>query len=75
MNFSYMHNRYTWQDKYEAAILETNDGQLKARMAEAQTAINARIREIQSDHGGTQEERQALIDAIYGLRTLRDNVS
>lgn len=75
MSSLYMTNRYGWQEKYEAAILETDRGQLMARMVAAQKAVNIRLREIQADHGGTPQERQALMDAIFGLRTLRDDVA
>jgi hypothetical protein len=70
-----MTNRYSWQEKYEAAVLETDCEQLMARIIAAQNAINSRIREIQADHGGTPEERQSLMAAMEGLRVLRDGVS
>jgi hypothetical protein len=65
-----MANRYSWQEKYEAAILETDRDQMMARRIAAQKAIDARLREIQADHGGTIEERQSLMDAMLGLRAL-----
>jgi hypothetical protein len=75
MNFHHMTDRYNWQDKYEAAILETNPEQLMARMIAAQNAINTRLRELRADDNGTPEERRALMNAIFELRTLRDKVS
>ena len=75
MNFLNMTNQYDWQEQYEAAILETDRSQLLARIVVAQAAINTRLREIQANHGGTPEERQALEDAATGLQTLRKEVS
>ena len=71
VSFSNMGNRYSWQDQYQAAILETDRTQLMSRIIDAQAAINARIRELRTDHGGTLEETQALMDAASGLQTLR----
>jgi IS5 family transposase len=70
-----MTNQYSWQEKYEAAVLETDRKQLMARIITAQNAIDSRLREIQADHGGTPEERQSLAIAMEGLRMLRDGVS
>ena len=75
MNFLSMTNQYSWQDAYEAAILETDREHLMPRILEAQNAINARLREIQLNHGGTPQERQALLDAITGLQSLRKEIS
>jgi len=35
-----------------------------------ETAIDARLHQLQMDHAGTPEERQALSDALGGLRVL-----
>jgi hypothetical protein len=75
MSLLYMTNQYSWQDKYEEAILETDREKLLSRIIAAQHAVNDRLREIQADHGATPEERQALMDAMHGLRTLRNEVS
>jgi len=62
---------YPWQEAYEAAILETDDAKLLTRLPAVKTAIDARLQELQTDHGGTSEERQAISDALVGLNALR----
>jgi len=62
---------YPWQELYEAAILETDDAKLLRRLPEAKASIDARLQELQTDHGGTSEERQAISDAFVGLNVLR----
>ena len=60
-----------WQELYEAAILETDLGKMQPRVYAAKAAIDARLHELQLDHGGTPEERQAISDALAGLNVLR----
>jgi hypothetical protein len=60
-----------WQDLYEAPILETDDAKLLECLSVAKAAIDARLHELQIDHGGTSEERQAISDALAGLNVLR----
>jgi hypothetical protein len=62
---------YVWDDSYKAAILETDDKKLGERIHVAKGAIDMRLQELQSDHGGTPEERQAITDALGGLQVLR----
>jgi hypothetical protein len=62
---------YVWEGLYEAAILETDDGKLRQRIQAAKGAIDLRLHEMQLDHGGTPEERQAITDALSGLNVLR----
>jgi hypothetical protein len=71
VSFSSMTNRYSWQDQYQAALMETDREKLISRIISAQAAINGRIREMQATHDGTLEEKQALVDAVSGLQTLR----
>src|SRR5215510_3600425 len=61
-----MKTDYPWQELYEAAILETK---LLTRLPE-KAAIDARLQEMVTDHGGTFEERQAISDALVGLNVL-----
>jgi hypothetical protein len=63
--------KYPWTDSYQTAILETNDEQLPTRLLAAKAAIDRRLHELQSDHGGTPDERQAITDALNGLNLLR----
>jgi hypothetical protein len=37
----------------------------------AKAAIDNRLHELQLDHGGTPEERQAITDSLGGLNVLR----
>ena len=62
---------YVWQASYQAAILETDDNKLPNSLQAAKAAIDDRLHELQFDHGGTPEERQAITDALGGLNGLR----
>jgi hypothetical protein len=59
-----------WQERYKAAVLETDEKKLHKRI-QAKAAIDARLHELRSDHGGTPDERQAINDALAGLNVLR----
>jgi hypothetical protein len=64
----------TWHDLYHAALFETDRSKVPDRIAKAEQAILARIRELfmaTSDH---IEEDQVLDDALYALRALRNCV-
>jgi len=63
-----------WQELYKAAVLETDDKNLPNRIRAAKAAIDARLHELQLDHGGTPEERQAITDALHGLTVLRSEL-
>jgi len=62
---------YPWQESYKAAIVETNVMKLRERIQSAKAAIDTRLHDLQLDHGGTPEERQAITDALNGLNFLR----
>jgi hypothetical protein len=62
---------YVWEESYKAAILETDDTKLSNRLHAAKGAIDTRLHEMQTDHGGPPEERQAITDALGGLNVLR----
>ena len=66
-----MSRRYQWEEYYEAAILETDRFRLPAVIKTAQTAINSRIEELEKDHQGTPEERDAIASALAGIRILQ----
>ena len=59
-----------WEQLYEVAIVETNLAKMQQHTQAAKAAIDARLHELQMDHGGTREEQQALSDALTGLRVL-----
>ena len=64
-------NDYPWQDLYEAAVVETDDEKLTKCLQQAKFAIDARVHELQTDHGGTPGEWHAISDALSGLNVLR----
>jgi hypothetical protein len=66
-----MRSEYVWEGVYKAALVETDDGKLPNRIQAAKVAIDNRLYELQMDHGDIPEERQALSDALVGLRSLR----
>jgi hypothetical protein len=62
---------YVWDESYKAAVLETDNNKLPDRIRAAKSAIDTRLQEMQTDHGGTPEERNAISDALAGLNVLR----
>ncbi len=66
---------YDWQQHYEAAILETDRSRLPTLIRAAETAIHTRVKELETDHAGSAEERQAIEDALAGLRVLQKESS
>ena len=65
---------YSWQESYQAALLETDWAKMQERVQTAESEIHQRRLVLAQDHGGTDEERAALVNAI-GLRVLRINVA
>jgi hypothetical protein len=63
--------RYSWQDSYHAALLETDWTKMVELVQMAEAEIHKRRLELPKDHNGTQEEREAVINALNGLRVLR----
>ena len=64
----------SWHVLYQAALFETDRQMIPGKIAEAETAILNRIKElfqVQTDH---LEEDQILDDALYALRALRNCV-
>jgi hypothetical protein len=61
---------YSWQESYQAALLET-DGMMQERIQTAESEIHKRRLVLSQDHSGTPEEREALVNAMSGLRVLR----
>jgi hypothetical protein len=67
-------SRLDWHTLYHAALFETNRDKIPERIALAEKAILARVRElfvVETDH---IEEDQVLDDALYALRALRNCV-
>jgi len=65
---------FGWQRFYEAAVVETNRVRLPRLIQAAHIAINARLEQLCLDHQGSCEERQAIADALSGLRVLKGEV-
>ena len=66
-----MNAHYVWEEVYKAAVLELDREKLPERVHAAKAAIDVRLHELQLDHGGTPEERQALSDALATLNVIR----
>ena len=62
---------YYWQESYQAALLETDWTKMQERVQTAESEIHKRRLVLSQDHGGTPEERDALVNAMGGLRVLR----
>jgi hypothetical protein len=65
---------YPWQWVYQAAMLETDRSKLEQRLETAKFAIQARLQELNGDHQGFREEREAIESALAGLRILQEEV-
>ncbi len=66
---------YVWYESYKAAVLETDWTMMSSRIQTAEAAIHERQHVLSMDHGGTPEERQAITDALNGMRCLRTEVA
>ena len=65
---------YIWQESYLAALLETDWKKMRERLQAAEHEIRERQRVLSEDHGGTAEERQAIIDATHAMQMLHRDV-
>ena len=63
-----------WQNEYQAALVELDPEKLSERVAAAETSIYKRLQKISqtSDH---QAKRQAIEEAVAGLRILQEGQS
>ena len=62
---------YSWQTSYRAALLETDWTKMAELVQAAESEIHKRRLELSKDHNGTQLEREAVVNALNGLRVLR----
>jgi hypothetical protein len=62
---------HSWRDSYRAALLETDWTKIQERIQTAESEIHNRRLMLVQDHGGTSEEREALVSALTGLGFLR----
>jgi len=67
--------KYSWQELYATALLETDLSKIEGRIQVAQNGIKVRLHEFSMNHGGTPEENQAIEDALHGLGVLRKEVA
>jgi hypothetical protein len=60
-----------WAQFYKAALFESDANKVSDRIAEAETALVTRARELFHAAGDNIEEEQAVDDAMYALHALR----
>ena len=60
-----------WVQFYKAALFELDSDKVSDRIAEAETALVTRARELFHAAGDNIEEEQAVDDAMYALHALR----
>ena len=65
----------TWQEKYKAAVLETDWTEIQSRIEAAESTIQERRRVLSQDHEGTPQERHVIDEALRGLNCLRKEVT
>jgi hypothetical protein len=63
-----------WQVLYQAALFETNRQMIPGKIAEAESAILQRVKELLQVEADHIEEDIVLDDALYALRALRNCV-
>ena len=63
--------RYDWQGSYQAALLETDWTKMQERIQTAESEVHKRRLVLSQDCDGTPEEREALVNAMGGLRVLQ----
>jgi hypothetical protein len=66
---------HAWYKAYQAAILETDWTKIQERLQAAEREIHDRQHVLSLDHGGTPEERQAIVDALHGITHLKTEAS
>jgi len=65
---------YNWQESYMAALLETDWTKMRERLQAAEDELRDRQRVLREDHGGTTEERQAIVDAVNAMEMLHRDI-
>ena len=64
-------DKRVWRQLYKAALFELDAHKVSDRIAEAETALVTRARELFHAAGDNIEEEQAVDDAMYALHALR----
>jgi hypothetical protein len=62
-----------WEKAFQAALIETDENQLKKKVTDAEAAIFQRLQEL-DDSSSSAEERQALADACHSLLVVKKEV-
>jgi hypothetical protein len=63
-----------WQEKYRAALVETDSDELQKCVAAAERAILSRL-QVLAGKAGHEQERTAMSDALRALRFLKGSIS
>ena len=61
---------YVWHEAYKNAILETDWTKRQERILSAASEMQGRLPVLHMDHGGTTKERQAIANALVGMKLL-----
>jgi hypothetical protein len=69
-----MNTGRVWPQLYKAALVELDANKVSDRIAEAETALVTRARELFRSAGDNIEEEQAVDDAMYALHALRSTL-
>ena len=64
----------SWKDLYQAALCESDLNMLPERIADAETALAMRTRELSYTSGDKFEEKDSLDDALCILHALRSSL-
>jgi hypothetical protein len=70
-----MSTAFDWHESYRVALLETDWTKMQERLLAAESEIRKRKHVLLMDHGGTPEERQAIADALNGMKSLQAEVA
>lgn len=63
---------WAWRDLYLTALMEVDKNKTPTRIADAERAILNRARELFKASGDNIQEEEALDDALYALRALKN---
>jgi hypothetical protein len=63
-----------WRELYRLAVLETDNQRLAGRLDVAQHALVLRARELFARSGDNSDEVDAIDDALYAIRALRNTL-
>jgi DnaJ-domain-containing protein 1 len=66
---------FSWHDSHRAALLETDWTKMQERLRTAESELRKRQHVLSMDHGGAPEERQAIADALNGMKSLEAEVA